>query len=120
MSRARVSPYDRMMKKVRVCEITGCWLFEGALDQNGHGNVYISKGVVDKAHRISYRHHKGEIPKGKVVRHECDTRNCVNPKDLILGSQLDNVWDMIYRNRHHDHREPNGRFAPKEEDEIPF
>lgn len=101
--RKKRSAYDRLMDKVRVCEETGCWLFEGARDQNGHGNVFVAtvdgRDVYDKAHRIAYREHHGPIPEGHVVRHKCDTANCVAPHDLETGTQLMNVQDMIDRNR---------------------
>jgi len=95
--------YTRMLAKVRICETTGCWLFEGALDQNGHGNVYVKRADgrkgCDKAHKVSYEHHHGPVPPGKVLRHTCDVRNCVFDDHLILGTQLQNVRDMIERNR---------------------
>lgn len=94
------TPYERMMQKVRKTE--SCWLFEGARDQNGHGNVRFKrndKWTCDKAHRISYREHKGEPPKGLVLRHTCDVANCVNPNHLEPGTQRQNVLDMLYRGR---------------------
>ena len=98
-----MSPYARMMKKVvKSDDPNGCWLFEGALDQNGHGNVRVFRGgkwSCTKAHRISFEVHHGVIPVGKVVRHKCDVRNCVAPHHLVAGTQQENVNDMYERGR---------------------
>lgn len=86
----------------RVRKTDACWIFEGARDQNGHGNVRYKRGdkwSCEKAHRVSFLHHKGKIPKDNVVRHTCDVANCVNPDHLLLGTQKMNVMDMIMRDR---------------------
>ena len=98
------SAYDRMMSKVRrPDDPDGCWLFQGALDQNGHGNVYVKrngKKTCDKAHKVSYDHHNRKpLPPGLVHRHTCDVANCVNPRHLEPGTQRMNVADMILRDR---------------------
>ena len=42
----------------------------------------------------------GEIPEGKVIRHSCDNRLCINADHLLIGTHQDNVNDKIRRNRH--------------------
>ena len=39
----------------------------------------------------------GEIPKGMVIRHKCDNPNCCNIEHLEIGTQKDNIEDMIKR-----------------------
>lgn len=64
------------------------------------GYVVLSKHTERKAlHRLVYEECFGEIPKGLVVRHKCDVRNCINPEHLEIGTQADNVRDTVERNR---------------------
>ena len=46
-----------------------------------------------------YKNFYGSIEKGNVVRHVCDNRKCCNPLHLLQGTQLENIQDMIERNR---------------------
>ena len=36
---------------------------------------------------------------GMVIRHTCDNPRCINPEHLIIGTQQDNVDDMVSRGR---------------------
>ena len=79
----------------------GCWLWTGCICQ-GTGYPLIRESVTNKplgAHRMSWRLHYGPIPKGQSVLHKCDVRHCVNPDHLFLGTQRDNVLDMVSKNR---------------------
>lgn len=115
--------YERLMEKVK--EELDCWIFYGATDKQGYGHLRIKidgRWRVRSAHKVSYEIHKGEVPEGMVVRHMCDVRNCVNPAHLELGSQKENIRDIILRNRGANQY---GKFVGKEyianqTDDVPF
>lgn len=52
-----------------------------------------------RIHRYIYEQHYGSIPKGMVIRHKCDDRACINPLHLEIGTQNDNIQDMVKRGR---------------------
>lgn len=51
------------------------------------------------AHRLAWSFTHGPVPLGMFVLHKCDVRLCVNPNHLFLGTQADNVRDMIAKGR---------------------
>lgn len=79
-----------------------CLEWSKARDAYGYGATY-HNGKVVKAHRLAYCQAHGmdlaDIA-GQVVRHGCDNPSCVEPTHLSLGSQADNVQDMVERGRH--------------------
>jgi hypothetical protein len=81
----------------------GCWIWQKATKKckrGTHNYGWLTfKGKQTTAHRASYQLFVGEIPKGKCVCHKCDNPICVNPDHLFVGSQKDNVNDMIQKNR---------------------
>lgn len=71
-----------------------------AKDNYGYTRIYVN-GKHERLFRYLYEQKYGKIPKGMVVRHKCDNPSCCNVKHLEIGTQLDNINDMIIRNRHH-------------------
>lgn len=59
----------------------GCWEFQGAIDSNGYGCVYIDGRRV-RTHRVAYEADSGPIPEGLVIDHLCFNRRCINPAHL--------------------------------------
>jgi hypothetical protein len=101
MIRKRVPIAERFLSKVTPEPNTGCWLWTGALAGGGYG--YLGRGGQGagnvQAHRASWEIHNGPIPDGLWVLHRCDNRQCVSPAHLFLGTQSDNMRDMVGKGR---------------------
>lgn len=91
------TPFRRLMMKVGF-GMSDCWYWTANIDDLGYGRIGKIMGET-RAHRLSYRIFKGDIPVSMKVMHGCDVRNCVNPDHLSLGTQADNVADMMQKGR---------------------
>lgn len=80
---------------------SGCWLWTQAWTPTGYGQCHNRN-----ASRVSFEAHFGEVPDGLYVLHRCDTRACVNPDHLFLGTPQDNSRDMVSKGRHANNCKP--------------
>lgn len=75
-----------------------CWLWKGSRSSNGYGQCYPGRNHT-YTHRYAYCQAVGPIPNGMSVLHRCDTPACVRPDHLFLGTQQDNLRDMVQKGR---------------------
>lgn len=76
---------ERLFEKVDKQGPGGCWLWMGATNEGGYGNISTGGRAQRRAvlvHRLSFELHVGPIPTGLHLDHLCRRRNCVNPAHL--------------------------------------
>ena len=85
-------------QKVKIGNENECWEWSLSKDKDGYGNVKKEKKNL-RAHRIAWKLTYGDIPSGLMVLHKCDNPTCCNPKHLFLGTNTDNMQDMVRKGR---------------------
>ena len=79
--------------------MSGCWIWLGAHDSRGYGQIHVN-GKTQRAARVSWSLANGvDFPAGMDSCHSCDNRICVNPSHIRPGTRLENMADAKSRNR---------------------
>lgn len=107
---------ERFNQKWMPVTESGCWLWIASKNARGYGQIQVHKRRdpekkrrgPELAHRLSWRLNRCEIPPETHVLHKCDTPACVNPDHLFLGTDKDNVADMIQKGRNNTTCQPKG------------
>lgn len=94
---------ERFESKVMPIPECGCWIWMGTWKKNGYGGFAIDRNHTIGSHRVSWEIYHGPIPEGLCVLHKCDTKPCVNPVHLFLGTHGDNMEDRDKKGRHIPH-----------------
>lgn len=76
----------------------GCWSWLGYHDKDGYA-VASFDDRPQRVHRVMLALSGVDVPAGAIVRHRCDNAGCVRPDHLLLGTQADNMRDMVERGR---------------------
>jgi HNH endonuclease/CENP-B-like protein len=104
---------ERFWAKVTIAD--SCWLWTGATTPFGYGVLstgtwmYARRYQQILAHRASWILHYGPVPIGLQVLHHCDNPPCCRPDHLWIGTQKENMHDMIKKGRHFTQGLPQNR-----------
>ncbi len=117
----RRSAESRFLQNIGNPTSTGCLPWLGTKHNAGYG--VISERIPCKrtllAHRYAWTRRFGSIPPGLHVLHRCDNPPCVNVDHLFLGTQADNVADMVSKSRQAKGRQnPRTKLTPAAVREI--
>jgi hypothetical protein len=91
--------FVEFMRQVKTNGAEGCWIWTGRRHRHKYGQ-FNQDGETCWAHRLMYRHFVGPIPKGLVVDHICENKDCVNPRHLKAVTLSQN--NLLYHWRRRD------------------
>jgi predicted XRE-type DNA-binding protein len=103
MTDAQNSHGQKRIKDKTFIAANGCWIWCGAVKKCKRGThnygwvTFMNKQM--SAHRMSWIVFRSALVQGSVICHTCDNPRCVNPDHLFIGTQKDNVADMIAKGR---------------------
>jgi hypothetical protein len=104
-----IPPADQLWRRVdRSGGPDACWEWQGRNIRDGYGRLCVNRRNIG-AHQLAYILTIGPIPEvddgGEpiFVLHSCDNRLCCNPAHLFLGTNGDNVRDMVAKGRQAAH-----------------
>lgn len=88
---------DRFWEKVEKTD--GCWLWRGADNGRGYGEVW-DGARKRKATHVALELAGRPLSPGEMACHRCDQPLCVRPDHLFGGTARENVADCVRKGRH--------------------
>ena len=95
------------IKSTSVKVESGCWNWILGKNKRGYGYTYV-RGIAIGAHRISFAAFRSGNAHELLTCHHCDNPACVNPHHMFLGTDKENMQDMVKKGRAN-----SGRFATR-------
>jgi hypothetical protein len=105
---------ERLESKISPEPNTGCWLWTGAVNGPGYGNIGVA-GHNRVAHRVMYLLDGRELPADVELDHKCRQPACCNPAHLEPVPHVVNIERGLHGVlrthcvRGHDQRAPGAR-----------
>lgn len=93
---------ERIMDKVIINNVSGCYEWQGATNNIGYGMIRVSNSEGMKtAHRALYEiANNTHVPHDLCVLHTCNNYKCINPAHMKVGTRKDLSEAMIISGRH--------------------
>ena len=91
----------RILARRRIDE-KDCWNWDGGHLPSGYG-IYRFEGYTYRVHRLAmtlWRDFSYSSPLYVLHKKECNNRKCFNPDHLYIGTQYNNMHDMIELGNH--------------------
>ena len=96
-------------------ELGPCWVWKNALHTGGYGILRIPGEKKNaRAHVYAWTLENGPVPAGMFVLHHCDNRACVRASHLFVGTNQDNIDDMVKKGRNRTARPPVASWVKEE------
>lgn len=89
---------EDLWKYVAVGAPDECWPWTAATRRRGYGIFTVNRRNF-VAHRLAFQVATGIDPGELLVCHTCDNPPCCNPAHLFLGTNSDNMRDMVAKGR---------------------
>jgi hypothetical protein len=114
--RPRLPHIVRLTRKTKFIP-EGCWEWNGNKTRHGYGRIVIVNDEGKRehwtTHRLAYKHFHPEWDEDGYILHSCDNPCCWNPDHIRVGTQYDNIHDMISRGRRVLPPPPKGERNPR-------
>jgi len=108
---------EKLMRRTRKND-NGCLIISIGYKARYSCTTYNGKKIL--CHRLAWILTNGEIKDDLHVLHKCDNTFCINPDHLFLGTQKDNIRDMMKKGRDNRLLGEKHQFSKLKNDDVRF